>query len=144
MSFVAFFMPTFVSFYSAHHLFARQHSILSCRRTLNWPLRETDFALANASSLARDLPTAGSLTNVIITCQDGAEENGHLDSSSSDSPSSDSSSSDSPPESPCSQGSTCVEGDVGVYCQCYLQRSTSDQVRPTSGRKMLIYSSSFP
>ncbi|CAM9180304.1 unnamed protein product, partial [Ascophyllum nodosum] len=30
--------------------------------------------------------------------------------------------------SPCSPESTCLEGDLGVYCHCYTQYSTSDDI----------------
>ena len=78
------------------------------------------MALAKASSQAGELPTAGSLTNANITCRHGGEESSQGITSSSNSSSA---------SSPCSEGSLCLEGDVGVYCQCYLQRSTLKQVR---------------
>ena len=30
--------------------------------------------------------------------------------------------------SPCSPGSVCLEGELGVYCQCYERYSTSEEV----------------
>lgn len=80
------------------------------------PWHNTDLSLAKAGSLAVKLPTADSLTNGNVTCLDYA--NGG-DSSSSDS---------SDPTSVCAQGSPCLVGDLGVYCSCYLQRSTMEKV----------------
>lgn len=28
----------------------------------------------------------------------------------------------------CSEGSTCVDGDLGVYCQCYIPKFTRKEV----------------
>lgn len=58
---------------------------------------ERFIASANESGIA---PTADRLTNVDLTC-DGGEVDGNM----------------MPP--PCSDGSACSVGNVGVYCQCY-------------------------
>ena len=87
------------------------------------------MALAKASSQAGELPTAGSLTNANITCRHGGEESSQGITSSSNSSSA---------SSPCSEGSLCLEGDVGVYCQCYLQMSTLKQVRALHSTNMEV------
>lgn len=58
---------------------------------------EIDFALAAASSRAGELPTANAFTNANHTCQ----------------------------HSLCSEGSACMEGDLGVYCECYYPQRTN-------------------
>lgn len=72
----------------------------------------SDFALAEAGSEAGELPDASSLTNANLRCGDGGG-----DDSTSTSPS-----------YPCSEGSDCLDGDLGVYCQCYEQRSSLKEV----------------
>lgn len=32
------------------------------------------------------------------------------------------------PSPPCSEGSLCLDGDMGVYCQCYTRESTLEEV----------------
>lgn len=65
---------------------------------------------------AGEIPTADSLINANMTCRDERDGGG------------------TPPSnltatvSICSQGSVCLEGDLGVYCECYFQRSTSKEV----------------
>eukprot|EP00752_Nemacystus_decipiens_P007772 g6941.t1 len=51
------------------------------------------------------------MINVNVTCEDFVEEGGG----------------GNPPSSPCSEGSTCLNGDLGVYCLCYMRESTSEQ-----------------
>ena len=102
--------------------------LFSSRKIINWSLCETDVTLAKASSRAQELPAADSFTNAKMTCQDGQEEVSQGMTSSSSSSSS----------SPCSEGSVCLEGDLGVYCQCYRQRSTMKQVRALPWTNMLV------
>lgn len=55
-----------------------------------------------------EIPAADSLVNVNLTCSGAGE-------GEATSP-------------PCSEGSLCLEGDVGVYCQCYMSKSTGNEV----------------
>ncbi|CAM9095530.1 unnamed protein product, partial [Laminaria digitata] len=108
-------------------VYAEPHSTVVIRNTV---LGDNNYLpLAKASSLAGELPTADSLTNANTTCRDRGGQASQDDTSSSPSSPSTSSSDVSPKNSssPCSEGSVCLEGDLGVYCQCYLQRSTSKQ-----------------
>ena len=68
----------------------------------------SDFALAEAGSKAGELPDASSLTNANLRCGDGG--GGGVDESTNTSSS-----------YPCTEGSVCLDGDLGVYCQCYSQ-----------------------
>ena len=77
-----------------------------------------DVTLADASSKAGQVPVAPSFTNVNLGCGDGLEESGVENVSTSSSP-----------YYPCCKGTTCMGGDLGVYCQCYLQTSNSKEVR---------------
>lgn len=62
-----------------------------------------------------DLSTKkGSLINGNVTCDGWVEEGGDDYYSSS---------------SPCSEGSPCLDGDLGVYCLCYVRESTLEKVR---------------
>lgn len=63
-----------------------------------------------AASSVNEIPTADTFTNVEIKCEDNVVED---EGSSS---------------SLCSEGSLCLEGDLGVYCQCYKNESTSEEV----------------
>ena len=77
-----------------------------------------DAAVAAASSEAGRLPNATSLTNTNFKCGDTLEGSGGAGGDDSTSSS----------YSPCS-GSVCLDGDVGVYCQCYYPtRSPSSEV----------------
>lgn len=67
-----------------------------------------DEALRSAASSALVIPVADGLSNVNVTCSGAGDEQAL-----------------SPP---CSEGSSCVEGDVGVYCQCYVSESTGNEV----------------
>ena len=110
-------------------------SILACRVTPNRSLHATDVALAEGGSSSGTFPTADSLTNTNITCRDGVPWAG---TQSQDDPSSSLSSSEAPP---CSNGSACLEGDLGVYCPCYIQRSSLRQAcnTPRAGSDILPY-----
>lgn len=78
----------------------------------------SDLALAMASSTAVERPNATSLTTANFKCVDALEGAGGGDESTSTSQ-----------YSPCS-GSVCLDGDLGVYCQCYYpKRANSDEVR---------------
>lgn len=87
-----------------------------CRAHLT--LLSTDRDFASAASRAGNIPSANSLINVNLTC-DGGEAAAAGD--------------DEALLSLCSKGSTCLDGDLGVYCQCYMRESTLNEVRPRRG-----------
>lgn len=78
----------------------------------SWLHGVADLSLADAASQSRTVPSASSLTNVKITC-DSIWDNTKIDEGFSI----------------CSNGSVCLNGDFGVYCQCYVRRFTSKEVR---------------
>lgn len=55
------------------------------------------------------LPKAESMIDVKVTCDGWTEDGG-----------------DGPP---CSEGSACIEGVLGVYCLCHVLESVLEQVR---------------
>lgn len=66
-------------------------------------IRTPDQSEVAEASEALRLPSAKDFINAGVTCES------------------------SPP--PCSDGSWCLDGDLGVYCQRYLLRSSSEEVR---------------
>ncbi|CAN0005479.1 unnamed protein product [Ectocarpus fasciculatus] len=66
--------------------------------------------VAEAASTANVIPTAGSLINVDVTCDEWMPY------------------SSTPP---CSEGSQCIDGDLGVYCQCYTRESSIAEGSPS-------------
>lgn len=73
----------------------------------------TDLSVADAASTAGEIPNANGLVNVNLTCAVG----------------------DLPASGGrgnftflCSAGSMCLDGDLGVYCQCYVRESTLKEV----------------
>ncbi|CAM9462085.1 unnamed protein product, partial [Ectocarpus sp. 12 AP-2014] len=68
------------------------------------------FDVATAASTANEIPTAHSLMNVNVTCD------GWMPFSSTP---------------PCSEGSQCIDGDLGVYCQCYTRESSIAEGSPS-------------
>ena len=62
------------------------------------------------------VPKSNSMTNTNVTCEALAKQRGGRGTSASSS-------------YPCSEGSTCLDGDLGVYCQCYERESSWEQVR---------------
>ncbi|CBJ26637.1 adhesin-like protein [Ectocarpus siliculosus] len=68
------------------------------------------FDVAEAASEAGDIPTAHSLISVNVTCD------GWMPFSSTP---------------PCSEGSPCIDGDLGVYCQCYTRESSIAEGSPS-------------
>lgn len=68
-----------------------------------------------------EIPTADELVNVNLSCADGWDAQ---DGSSS--------------SWVCSDGSLCLDGDLGVYCQCYESMFTGEEVgtvlRPGASR----------
>lgn len=56
------------------------------------------------------------MINTNVTCEALAKQRGGRGTSASSS-------------YPCSEGSTCLDGDLGVYCQCYERESSWEQVR---------------
>ena len=89
-----------------------------------------DVGKAEASSRAGVLPDADSFTNRNITCnKDVAAESGDAGELSGGS---------SPDV--CSEGSACLDGDLGVYCECYYpQRTISSSKRVTHHSTMSLY-----
>ena len=73
-----------------------------------------DVGIADASSRAGMLPDAKSFTNHIITCIDNVAADSVDAGESSGGSSSDL----------CSEGSACLDGDLGVYCECYYPQRT--------------------
>ena len=67
------------------------------------PLHLTVKTAIQEYSDASEIPVNASLINVDLNCSESG--------------------------SPCSLESTCLEGDLGVYCHCYTQYSTSEEVR---------------
>lgn len=63
-----------------------------------------DETIADEASDMLQLPSADTFINLNLTC-------------------------DSSAVSPCGEGSWCLEGDLGVYCERYQLRSTSEEVR---------------
>ncbi|CAN0008375.1 unnamed protein product, partial [Scytosiphon promiscuus] len=64
------------------------------------------FDLASTASGANQVPTAESLMNIDLTCDSGMPLY---------------------PAPPCSPGSVCIDGDLGVYCECYVRESTLEE-----------------
>ena len=78
-----------------------------------------DVGKAEASSRAGVLPDADSFTNRNITCnKDVAAESGDAGELSGG----------STPDV-CSEGSACLDGDLGVYCECYYPQRTISSLR---------------
>ncbi|CAM9101274.1 unnamed protein product, partial [Laminaria digitata] len=74
--------------------------------------------LAAASSNAGELPHANSFTNANHTCEVVLPGSGGADLSSSGSQ-----------RTPCSGGSACADGDLGVYCECYYPQRTMSSTK---------------
>lgn len=73
----------------------------------------SDKSSAKAASNAGDLPRGTLLSTTSFTCGHETEEEP----------------SQPFPEYPCSKGSACLNGDVGVYCRCYTpQLANSNEV----------------
>ncbi|CAM9271368.1 unnamed protein product, partial [Ectocarpus sp. 8 AP-2014] len=68
------------------------------------------FDVAEAASNANEIPTAHSLINVNVACDEWMPF------------------SSTPP---CSEGSPCIDGDLGVYCQCYTRESSIAEGSPS-------------
>ncbi|CAM9236456.1 unnamed protein product, partial [Sphacelaria rigidula] len=83
---------------------------------------ERFIASANESGIA---PTADRLTNVDFTC-DGGEVDGNM----------------MPP--PCSDGSACSVGNVGVYCQCYPGMSGAETCLDSYADRLSLSVVSYP
>lgn len=66
-----------------------------------------------------------SLINVNVTC-DGSAGEGQAGGAGSAS------------SSPCSDGSLCLNGDLGVYCTCYVRESSLEKVRVKIGSHCLV------
>lgn len=66
-------------------------------------LHPIDIEWFEDASTVTNVPTAIELIDVNITCSGEGE-------------------------SPCSSGSTCLEGDLGVYCECYPRQSNPNEV----------------
>ncbi|CAN0138387.1 unnamed protein product, partial [Pylaiella littoralis] len=83
----------------------------------NAVLGDTNYAdIAKAASRASELPRANSFANVNLTC-DGVLP---------------------PSSSPlCSEGSSCLDGDLGVYCHCYKRESTGEDRCMSGGPELL-------
>lgn len=100
------------------------------------PLPGIDLAIAEEASQAGEVPTAKFLDNGEVTCETTVEwddDDGDSDSGSDDG---DTSSTSSTP--PCSGGSVCLDGDLGVYCQCYKRISTSEEVKTPAWRRISL------
>lgn len=54
---------------------------------------------------AGGIPTGDNITTVRFTCDGGG---------------------DGETDPPCSDGSVCLDGDLGVYCQCHVRASTTE------------------
>lgn len=81
----------------------------------------------NADYDGNKVPKADSLINVNVTCDGGsAGEEGAAGAGGGANGSTPSASSSS---SPCSDGSLCINGYLGVYCLCYLRESALEEVR---------------
>lgn len=86
------------------------------------------MALAEASSSAGELPNANSFTNAKHTCQvEVQSESGEIGEASSASSA----------QHVCSEGSACLDGDLGVYCECYYPRRTINSSKQVIGSKLL-------
>lgn len=85
----------------------------------------TDLNVAKDASQAGEIPTAQFLVNGELTCETIVEWD---DDNDSDSDSDDGSTSSSSTW-PCSEGSVCLDGDLGVYCQCYQRIFTLEEVK---------------
>lgn len=90
-------------------------------------LHPSDVALAEASSRAGELPNANSFTNAKHTCQvDVQSESGEIGEASTA----------SSVRHVCSETSACLEGDLGVYCECYYPQRTIDSSNQVNGTTM--------
>lgn len=78
------------------------------------PTASDETLVAMASSA--EIPTADELVNVNLSCADGWDPQ---DGSSS--------------SRVCSDGSLCLDGDLGVYCQCYESMFTGEEVGTVCG-----------
>ena len=72
-------------------------------------------------------PKGESLINVDVTCDRWEKEGGGAGGANVSSFAS----------SPCSEGSLCLDGDLGVLCPCYVRESTLEQVGLTSSPSFL-------
>lgn len=71
-----------------------------------------DEGPAQDASDANEVPTADDFTNVEnVTCEDGVAGD-EWDA-----------------YNPCSDGSLCMEGDLGVYCECYRSKFSGEEVK---------------
>lgn len=79
-----------------------------------------DMSLAARSSMVGEIPNANSFVNANLTCGvDVLEDSGGTGAASS---------SGAVP-SVCSEGSACLNGDLGVYCECYFPQRTLDSTK---------------
>lgn len=69
----------------------------------------------------KNFPKADGLVNVNVTCTGGGEAS-------------------SSAWSPCSEGSTCLNGAVGVYCLCYELESALEEVRAPNAERCVSLS----
>lgn len=67
------------------------------------PVSPVVMAVIDDASEASELPVNAALINVALNCSESG--------------------------SPCITGSTCLEGDMGVYCQCYERYFSKAEVR---------------
>lgn len=76
-------------------------------------LNDPDAGRVQVASDAGVLPDANNIMNVNLNCSigDGEETDGD----------------DKRVFRSCSEGSLCVEADLGVYCGCYLQNSMGNE-----------------
>lgn len=93
------------------------------------PVRDTDLPVAEDASEAGKTPTAGFLLNGNVTCETSLGGEGDDDGSDDESDGDDGETSSSSFISPCSEGSECLDGDLGVYCRCYMRESTLEEVK---------------
>lgn len=73
-----------------------------------------DAARAREASDAGIKPDADSIINVKLMCSRGDDEADDGEDIMS---------------RPCSDGSLCMEGDLGVYCECYVPEITGSEVK---------------
>lgn len=73
----------------------------------------SDVSLAAASSAAGALPSANSFTNTNHRCGDVLPGSGGTGRPSNNFQ-----------QALCSEGSACLKGDLGVYCECYYPMRT--------------------
>lgn len=87
-------------------------AVSSNANNAHFSLRDADKGPAVEASEAGHVPDIGNIVNAKLTCG-GGEDN--VDGEKR--------------HSPCSDGRSCVEADLGVYCECYVPESTGEEVR---------------